>query len=254
MMDRSFIRIATWNVDRPTQNSTKNAPAILEMLRKIDADIWILTETNATIVPESTHANPFHGYVGLASRPESSKLPGQNKTTIWSRFGIRKSIQTFDPDTAVCAEIETRIGLMIVYGTIITYWGDIYEEFQKPWDRHFDEIDRHAKDWEKISRQFPHHIMCLAGDFNQNRDGTLWFKQQWKKNSEAVQELSNRLSSLSIKCVTEQDMRKEKRIPRANIDHICVSERIIAKPLSYDAWFINESSHNGVYVDIPLRS
>ena len=248
-MSRTFMRIATWNIDR---GPNKLLATIRAQLGAIDADIWILTETKASVIPESRAPDPFAGYVGLASRPESHKeKPGQNKTTIWSRFGLQRTIATFDPDTAVCAEIQTPMGPMIVYGSIITYWGDTNAEFPKQWDRHLNEIERHANDWERIATKLHDPIMCLAGDFNQNRDNTLWFPQA-EKNRNAVSVLSQALKDRSIKCVTEQDMRSEKKIPRANIDHICLSDRIAKHAIAYDTWYVEGLSHNGVCIDLQL--
>ena len=250
-MTRSFVRIATWNVDRPKQNGWTRNPKILEQLRLVDADIWVLTETNASIVPESKEPDPFSGYVGLASRPESPSKPGENKTTIWNRLGIKRAIDTYDPDTIVCAEVDTPIGLMLVYGTIITYWGDIDKEYPKPWLKHRAEIEEHGKDWLKISQRFSDHILCVAGDFNQNWDGTEWFPNG-KMNDDSVDQLRKHMTGHSLTCVTRQDVRKDKRFPRASVDQICLSERAAKRNVKDDYWYVDGFTHNGVWVDIPI--
>lgn len=250
------LRIATWNIDRPKQNGLKKNPLIVEKLREIDADIWVLTETNASIVPEPKKPDPFWGYVGVASRPECPKKPGENKTTIWSRLGIIRTIETFDPDTAVCAEIMTPLGLMLVYGTIITYWGDTDKEFPEIWKKHQDEIKNHAKNWTEIRNAFPNHILCVAGDFNQNRDNSDWLKP-YAMNKESVDQLSGHLKTNSLVCVTGHNIREnsehnipKEEIPRANIDHICLSERA-ANNVVTEYWYDKAlSSHNGVCVNI----
>lgn len=250
-MASSFLRIATWNIDRPTQTGWKKNPIIVEKLREIDADIWVLTETNAAIVPESKRPDPLCGYVGLASLPESPSRPGQNRSTVWSRLGITRAIKTFDSDTAVCAEVETRIGPMLVYGTIITYWADRGKNNSNNWVEHQKEIGNHSADWMRIKKAFPNHIMCVAGDFNQNRDRTQWFLDP-TGNQESVDQLTEELEMNSLICVTEQDMRKEKGISRANIDHICVSKHIAERMKSYNCWQIENFTHNGVSVEFSL--
>lgn len=245
------IRIATWNIDRPKQNGTTRNQKILEQVRKVNADIWILTETNASIIPESREPDPFSGFVGLASRPESPSKPGQNKTTIWSRYGIKRSIETYDPDTIVCAEIDTPIGLMLVYGTIITYWNDTDKDYPEQWKKHQAEIDEHRKDWQKIFKKFPDHILCIAGDFNQNWDGTRWFPKV-KMNDDSVGQLLAHLTDHSLACVTRKDIRKEMGFHRASVDHICLSERIANRNIKDDYWYVDGFTHNGVCVDIPI--
>ena len=252
-MTRSFMRIATWNIDRPSQNGLMRNGKILEQIRKVDADIWVLTETNASIVPEARKSDPFAGYIGLASRPEGPKVPGQNKTTIWSRYGIKRAIQTYDPDTAVCAEIETPLGLMLVYGTIITYWGDTDKQFRRPWLMHQDEIRRHKEDWAKIFPKLPNHMLCVAGDFNQNWDGTKWFTDA-KMNDDSVAMLRDHLAAHSLACVTTRDIRNDysPKIRRANVDHICLSETVAKRQIKDDYWYVDKFTHSGASVHIPL--
>lgn len=64
IMTKSSLRIATWNIERPKLNGWKRNPKIAEKIREIDADVWILTETNAAIVPTSSRF-PQVGYVSL---------------------------------------------------------------------------------------------------------------------------------------------------------------------------------------------
>jgi endonuclease/exonuclease/phosphatase family metal-dependent hydrolase len=246
------FRIATWNLERPKLNGWKWNPLIQEKIREIDADIWILTETNASIVPSSTR-NPATGYVPLASLPAISHSLGESCSTIWSRYGIKQAIRTFEVDTAVCAEIETPLGLMVVYGTIITYANDTGEKgISKKWMEHRKAIDEHSKNWVDIAKEFPNHLLCVAGDFNQNRDGIPWFQDD-NENKKSVKLLTDELDKIPLRCVTEQDMRRDKGLPRANIDHICLSTPLAKRVSSYGCWYDkNLSDHNGVYVDIAL--
>lgn len=43
------MKIATWNLDRPRRGGWKKNPIIQEQIDEINADIWILTETNRVI-------------------------------------------------------------------------------------------------------------------------------------------------------------------------------------------------------------
>ncbi|MBD2079441.1 endonuclease/exonuclease/phosphatase family protein [Leptolyngbya sp. FACHB-17] len=126
------FRIATWNLERPRQNGWIKNQRRLDRIREIDADIWVLTETNAAI-----DLKPDYEYV--ATVPYQGHKPGENLTTLWSRWRILRCIPTFDPTYAVCAEVESPFGLMLVYGTVITWAND-------------KGISGTAKKWEKIDR------------------------------------------------------------------------------------------------------
>ena len=249
-MANSTLRIATWNLQRPKLNGWKRNPLLEKKLREIDADIWILTETNASIAPSSPREE-IAGYVPLASLPASFHSLGESCSTVWSRLGIRHSVTTFEPDTAVCAEVATPLGPMLVYGTIITYPNDPGTGKSKKWVEHRKVIEQHSTDWLKISRDFPNHLMCVAGDFNQNRDDTAWFPAP-AENAESVRMLSEALKNVSLKCVTTEDIRGKFKMSRANIDHICLSSKLVEEgKIRTEYWEDRAmSDHNGVCVEI----
>lgn len=261
----SYIRIANWNLERPKANGWKRNPLIQEKIREIDADIWILTETNAVIVPESKR-DPLAGYVPLASLPDTlhslgEYSRGENCTTIWSRYGIKRSVKTFDPDTAVCAEIDTPLGLMLVYGTILTYHGDKGPKSNsKPWVEHDKEIGRHGDDWHQIQGLFPSTPLIVAGDFNQTRDGSRAYC-----SPKGIDLLNEQLRRNNLSCLTDEDFGASGKLTvspwsktgvRHNIDHICVTEGRF-KVQQVGAWdhFSGTqklSDHNGVFVDLAI--
>ncbi len=260
------IRIATWNLERPKFNGWKKNPLILEKIREIDADIWILTETNAAIVPESKR-DQLAGYVALASLPDTlhslgEYSRGENCSTIWSRYGIKRSIKTFDPDTAVCAEIDTPLGLMLVYGTILTYHGDRgTKNNSKPWVEHDKEIIRHGDDWHQIQGQFQNTPLIVAGDFNQTRDGSRSYC-----SPEGIDLLDEQMGRNKLTCLTDEDFGASGKLtvsPRSktgsyrhNIDHICVTEgRFEVQQVgAWDHFTASQdlTDHNGIFVDLVL--
>ncbi|MBK6357132.1 MAG: endonuclease/exonuclease/phosphatase family protein [Betaproteobacteria bacterium] len=237
------IRVATWNLKRPKRNGWQRNANIQAKLREINADIWVLTETNAVIIPTSNQY-PEAGYVSVASLPSKDHQLGESFSTIWSRWGITRTIPTFDSEMAVCAETITPLGPMIVYGTIITYANDKGPRGTSTrWKEHQKAIKAQGTDWLELRTQFPDHLLCVAGDFNQNLDGTDWYSE-----AESDQLLARALEAASLRCVTSQDMRKDFNLSRANIDHICISgaaETIVA-PWEGESM----SDHNGVAVII----
>ena len=93
------------------------------------------------------------------------KKDGENFTTLWSRWPILQALPTFNPALAVCAEIASPAGPLIVFGTIITYANDPGPlKTARRWEEHRKSIDAHAADWQALRQRFPDHHFCVAGD------------------------------------------------------------------------------------------
>jgi hypothetical protein len=186
---------------------------------------------------------------------------GKHYSTIWSKFPIRKQFSTFDHETAVCAEIETPIGGVIVYGTIITYHGDKGPDGKsKAWEEHYKAIEYHGKDWFRIFQESQQQVpLVVAGDFNQTRDNSS--KTYGTKFGREL--LSRELARCSLQCLTTEDFGATGKLnidpvkgwPRNNVDHICITDNAFTV-LNVGAWdqftelgeFL--SDHNGAYVDL----
>lgn len=239
------FRIATWNLERPKQNGWVKNQRRLNKIHEIGADLWVLTETSAAI-------NLGSDYKSIASSTCEGYEADESLSTIWSRCKVLSSISTFDPNFAVCAEIDSPFGAMIIYGTVITYANDKgISGTAKRWEEHRRSIQQHHEDWLRIQKQYPNHLMCIAGDFNQSRDQSGWYEEK-----QAVEMLSAALRDLSLVCVTEENFQKTKGLSRSTIDHICLSESLVPYKVAVSAWegstSENErmSDHNGVFVDL----
>ncbi|MBD1842953.1 endonuclease/exonuclease/phosphatase family protein [Cyanobacteria bacterium FACHB-63] len=236
------FRIATWNLERPRQNGWIKNQRQLDRIREIDADIWVLTETNAAIDLKPD-------YQCDASVPYQGHRAGENLTTLWSRWKILRSIPTFDSTCAICAEIESPFGLMIIYGTVITWANDKgISGTSKKWEEHRRSLQYHHEDWLRIQKQHPEHLMCIAGDFNQSRDGSGWYEDK-----QSVEMLSGALHELSLDCMTGQ---KFQGLSRSTVDHICLSQSLLPYKVKVGAWEgttpegTRMSDHNGVFIDL----
>ena len=92
--------------------------------------------------------------------------------------------------------------------------------------------------------------MCIAGDFNQNRDCSGWYEEK-----QSVEMLSEAFRDLSLVCVTEENF-QEKGLSRSTVDHICLSKSLVPYMLEVGAWEGENSDgrkmsdHNGVFVDL----
>lgn len=253
------LRIATWNLERPRTGKTDKIDALISKMQVIDADIWILTEAHEAV-------SPGDGYSCVATTTIQDPLthtPGENRSTILSRLPINSVVETHDLETAVCADIETPFGPLLVYGTIVPYHAagtkypyrhngiDVTEK--KAWQLHYESIEQHEADWRRIRALYPDHHFCCGGDLNQNRDGRRWYGTK-----QGRQLLSNSLKECDLTCVTEEDFVSSADLAeRSNIDHLCLSRNLTSKIQKIGVWDIEEyapkkrlSDHNGVWVDL----
>lgn len=229
------IRIATWNVERPTVNgwkSPKRNPIINQQLHEINADIWILTETHRVITPGDE-------YESLSTDKAKFHREGETRATIWSRLPILTPLNTFDPAVAVCAEIKTPAGRLIVYGSIITWAHNKGSDGKsKMWAEHYKSIQAHGDDWAKLSQNGA--ALCAAGDFNETLNRSGWYGT--KKGRELLRQALDRSH---LDCLT-QDYR---------VDHICTTKEW-AKKAEVHQWAAPPfngkpvSDHGGYHVDL----
>ena len=236
------LKIATWNLQRPKAGSWKNTPKILEKIREINADIWVLTETNTAI-------SPGDNYTSISSTliPDYHSQ-GEACSTIWSRHPATLiDLPTFDSTIAVCAEVDAPVGKFIVYGTIITWRDDgVREGEAKAWERHYRSIVNHRKDWLRIAQQdLP---FCVAGDFNEALHEP--FAYGTPKDRELLQAA---LEETELVCVTA------KKNMGYMIDHICLSKKWAQAVNDVNGWDKNKclnddgkpvTDHNGVYTEL----
>ncbi len=243
----THFRIATWNLERSGVHRTARIPNQLNTIQRFNADVWILTETHTAIA--------LPGYKSLASvRDPNYHQSGECCVSIWSRWPMR-SISTADPILTLCAEFQLPFGArkMLVYGTIITYGGDgVRDGAARPWERHRAAVRQQTAEWLKLREQYRDHVLCVAGDFNENLDGTRWYGV-----ADAKEGIKQALVVSRMRCATLADLRAPPfGMTRATVNHICLSENLRATS-RLEAWEgtldgVRLSDHNGVLVDLEI--
>ena len=135
------MRVATWNLDHAS-NGSRPIDLQIQQILSVAPDILILTETC-----DEVDLAPF-GYFSLCTEKNYYQ---KYCSVIWSKFPILTAIRTYDPETSACAVIDTPLGNLLVYGTIITYFGDKGPNRHSPyWYEHHKAIRDHGEDWERI--------------------------------------------------------------------------------------------------------
>ncbi len=241
------FRIATWNLERSGVHRKSRIPRQLNTISRLNADVWILTETHSAVA--------LNGYNSLASqRDPSYHNDGENAVTIWSRWPLRQ-IETDDPILTVCGDFQPPFGekRILVYGTIITYGADgVREGLARPWERHRESVRKQTAEWRKLREQYPRHLCCVAGDFNENLDGTRWYGV-----ADAKEGIKHGLAAARMHCVTLANMRVPPfNLKRAAVDHICLSDGLSVSS-RLEAWDGTEngvqlSDHNGMLAHLEL--
>ncbi len=257
------MRIATWNLERPKPRQLEKIVALQTRMHAIDADIWILTETNSCVSPGSE-------YERLESRPISGSkryAAGENRTTLWSRLPMGpEPFETHDPETAVCAEIKHGGSLFLICGTIIPYraagtrypyrFEGAHVEGKKAWELHYQSIANHRADWLRLREKFPGHLLVVAGDFNQNRDGRRWYGTE-----KGRQDLGDAFEGANLHCETAGAIEPIEKGEQFNpvIDHICLDRELASRVSAVRGWLPGVpakgkpySDHTGVFVDVKL--
>jgi endonuclease/exonuclease/phosphatase family metal-dependent hydrolase len=219
------MRIATWNVERPKPTGWRVPPAQLRRMAEVDADIWVLTETHVDHAPSADHAH------SVFSPPHDVRRPNRERWTgIWSRWPLT---QITDPAAhrrgTVAAIVEAPSGRLVVYGTVIAWANEpLHDDGSKArmWDVHRTEIERQGAEWVVLRTAYPTLPMVVAGDFNQDRDGSGWYGTHGVRA-----QLGEWLDRSGLVCVTDMDVVTSGLLKSHHlVDHICttadVAERV----------------------------
>ena len=230
------MRIATWNVERLKHKNKLDL--IHEACTAAEADILVLTETDERVAP----AYPFC-YRSTSLRGMEAPIlyrgekvfvryaDTENRVSIFTRYHCLKEHVTFNRYTALCVELATDIGNLLVYGTIMGVHGNREASFQPELEKQMEDIRRLAAEGRNV---------CVIGDYNLSFSDNYYHTTLGR---EAVLDCFGR-SGISI-LTTER--------PQC-IDHIAVSKSFMSghRVTGIDEWNCDKalSDHRGIVVQI----
>jgi len=197
----STLVIGTWNLDRPKTDTQPKSRRILEEITKVNADIWVLTETNSCIQPGPDYV-PFatSPLLGCSFSRGETYQKGENRTTIWVKRELKaEQLPEYSNwHSSICVAVKgTSFGDINIYGTVIGIYG-LGPDFDEGLEVQID-------DWRKLKEL---GNMCIAGDFN------VFLEDSTSHSKDARQKLRAVFEQLDLE-VPSQDIPK-------NVDHIAV--------------------------------
>jgi hypothetical protein len=211
------VRIATWNLERPSLRSWKRLPRQRDRMAAIAADLWVLTETRASI-------SPAEGYHGRHAPPHPTRRPDADErwVSIWSRWPLRPSGLPPDPRGAVSALVDSPDGELIIYGTVLPWANEKGDDGRATmWQVHYEQIERQAQEWRRLRDLHPDAPLVVAGDFNQDRDGSGWYGTRRGRDL-----LTQAMHDANLVCATDEDAVAAGKLRESHlVDHIAICRR-----------------------------
>jgi endonuclease/exonuclease/phosphatase family metal-dependent hydrolase len=181
----------------------------------IDADVWVFTETRASITPAD-------GYHGLHVPPHPTRRTDEDErwVSIWSRWPLRPTELPPDARGVVSAVVDHPAGPLVVHGTVLPWANDRGNDGQAgAWQEHYAAIEAQGHQWRELRSLYPHAPLVVAGDFNQDRDGSGWYGTRRGRDL-----LTAALTGADLECVTAEDVVATGKLQRSHlVDHIAIS-------------------------------
>lgn len=193
------MTIATWNIERPAKTA-KRILFVAACLKELNPDILILTETNE-FIDLGNEYQIFH----TVKPVESFYKEGERRVSIFSKYNSIEQFKTFRDDTSICMNLETPLGNLAVYGTIIGINGNRRKNF-------ITDLDQQLLDFDRIAEK---NNLCIGGDLNISFGDNYYFTEEGRKKLNASFE-KNKMVNLTG------------TIPR-NIDHIILTKTFVGK-------------------------
>ncbi len=238
------MRIATWNLNRCPFGSSTRCAKLLEWMERIDADVWVLTETYRTFTPGSHYQLIAHS----ADAPDRDANQGECWTAVWSRLPAEPVNLCADRERVAAA----RVGKIVVVGTVLPWLSDGRDSKLRGSVAFRARLAEQAADWTRLRNQ--PCALCVAGDFNQ--DLLLSGHYYGSAAGRGTAEIRAALSQARLECLTAGADDPLAGSPGlACIDHICIGGLPAAERTRSTVWPApgelpcGLTDHYGVWVD-----
>lgn len=222
------MKIAVWNIERLKHK--KFLDEITSICNELRADILVLTETDERVKPDYKHCfftpTPADIVLPYFNKP-LHYAEAEHRVAIYTDYNPIRLYPTFDKETALCIELETDYGNLLVYGTIIGTLGNRTKSYEQ-------DIIRQTEDFAALSST---HNICICGDFNCSFADNYYYTKNGRQ--------------IMLQSFSENNIRLLTGKTAACIDHIAVSEQFVGNRMVHiEEWNIqkNLSDHKGISV------
>ena len=235
------MKIATWNVER--LKHIKDVDKMLSEIKKVAADILVLTETDERLHPDYPYC--YQTPMLKEIRPDYYKET-ENRISIYTKYKCVKEYPTYDKYTAICVELETEYGRLAIYGTIMGIFGNREKSFKTDLVKQMEDIRRLTAEGVRL---------CIIGDYN------LTFSDKYY--------YTNFGRDTVLKCFEENHVNLMTGHRKECIDHIAIQDdflyfdeqdppkegewrqsRLVVSDVDEWNWDKSLSDHKGTVIDI----
>lgn len=222
------MKIINWNVGRPGTNKVKS---ITEKLIKLNADIVVLTE-NSCLIDLGSSYNYFSTEFIEQDFERQNLIKYKNserRASIYSKYPILKTYSTYDKFTSICLDLETPLGIITFYTTIIGVFGGLNQRFT-------NDLTSQIQDFEKLIKG---KNACIIGDYNITTTGRVYPSNVARETLNSVfnnHQLINLTNSIDN-----------------NVDHISISQQLVQESkVTIETWNLDKklSDHIGFMVSL----
>lgn len=219
------MKIATWNVER--LKHYRDIAVIKQEIEKCDADILVLTETDNRL----SLAYPFYYHTPyLTGEQIVPYADTENRVSIFSKFECVEEHTTYDENTAICRELRTDRGDLVVYGTIMGIFGNRRLDFKADVLKQMEDIRKLAVMGKNI---------CVIGDYNLSFSDDYYFTKFGRDMvTKTFSECGLSILTMDRECC---------------VCHIAISDSFIGdSEISVSEWNYdkNLSDHKGIMVEL----
>lgn len=224
------MKIATWNVERLKHK--KSLDEIIVICEQVHADILILTEADEQIQLNYKYCFQTPTPPDMILPPYDVPLhyePTEYRVAIYTNYPCVRQHSTFDQYTALCVELETEKGNLLVYGTIIGVHGNRRSSFD-------EDLKKQVEDYKRLSAGG--NNLCICGDYNCSFADNYYFTKDGRNH------ILQSFEENHIELLTAN-------IPSC-IDHIAVSTQFIGDgKIKIEEWNQEKrlSDHKGIAVE-----
>jgi hypothetical protein len=213
---------------------------IQSALGAVAADIWILTETRASLAPSGAYY-PTHSKLHQHRRPDDERW-----VSIWSRWPATALAEDFWSATVL---IESPLGKLIVHGVVLPYMHEPAPGMAPVWSRFMEELGHQRNRWVRTRMENPAIPLIVAGDLNQTLGGSRRYGSPATRDA-----LFQAMSAAELKCQTAGDEPTGQLRHIHLVDHIC-STNDLNSGGTFNVWGpktadgLSMSDHAGIAIE-----